>query len=55
MEEILSSDNFTANGDLWARKSSSDGRAFRRDQKNNDGAGFAARPLSYSAVEEKSI
>jgi hypothetical protein len=55
MEEILSSDNFTANGDLWARKSSSDGRAFRRDQKSNDGAGFAARPLSYSAVEEKSI
>ena len=54
-EEILSSDSFTANDTLWTRTRSSDDRVFRRDRKNNEGSGFDARPLSYLAVEEKSI
>lgn len=55
MEEILSSGSFTANDALWTRTRSPDDRTFRRDRKNNEGSGFDARPLSYLAVEEKSI
>ena len=51
----MSSDNFTANEALWTRVRSSDDREFRRSRKNNEGSGFYARPLSYVAVEEKSI
>lgn len=51
----MSSDSFTANDTLWTRTRSSDDRVFRRDRKNNEGSGFDSRPLSYLAVEEKSI
>lgn len=51
----MSSDSFTANDTLWTRTRSSDDRVFRRDRKSNEGSGFDARPLSYLAVEEKSI